>query len=158
MKCIYKKKMMSAQHGSVMLESLIAILIFSLGILSLVGLLGASVKDTTSSMYRTQASLLASEVIGQMWAGSQTVTNIPTYLAGYKGAGPEAWREKVVATLPGVVDATAGEDGSEGGGSNLPVIDVDGDTVTVTLFWKAPGDTSVHQYVIATRIAGNTNS
>ncbi|WP_188421282.1 hypothetical protein [Oxalicibacterium solurbis] len=154
MKRMPKRVSNSIQRGSVLLESLIAILIFSLGILSLVGLLGASVKDTASSMYRTQASLLASEVIGEMWAKSQTTTNVPTLLAGYKGSGPEAWREKVAAALPGVVEG-AGEDDT---GSNLPVIDVDGDTVTVTIYWKAPGDTSAHQYVIATRIVGNTNS
>lgn len=153
------KKKQLKQTGSVMLESLIAILIFSLGILSLVGLLGASVKDTTSSMYRTLASQLASEVVGEMWSGSQTVPNVSTYLAGFGVSNAAtAWREKVAESLPGVVNASQDEEGEESGGSNAPVIDVNGNVVTVTVFWKAPGDSSAHKYVIATRIDGNTNS
>lgn len=144
------------QSGSTMLEALIAILIFSLGILSLVGLLGASVKDTANSGYRTQASLLANEIIGQMWAGSQTATSVSAYLATFKGAGTAAWRNKVANALPGVAEPAEGE---EGGGDNLPVIDVDeNNNVTVTVYWKTPGDSAVHQYVIATRIIGNEAS
>lgn len=155
MKRMPKRVSNSIQRGSVLLESLIAILIFSLGILSLVGLLGASVKDTASSMYRTQASLLANELVGEMWARSQTTTDVPTFLAGYKESAPaETWREKVAETLPGVKEAV--NEGDEG--SNLPVINVNGNTVTVTVYWQAPGDATAHRYVIATRIAGNTDS
>src|SRR5690606_29154861 len=146
------------QSGSTMLEALIAILIFSLGILSLVGLLGTSVKDTANSVYRTQASLLANEIVGQMWAGSQTIenptdTSVQNYLATFEGSGAAAWRGKVANTLPGVVEAA---EGAEGGGSNLPVIEVDGNNnVTVTLFWKSPGDSSAHKYVMTTRVLVN---
>lgn len=150
------------QSGSTMLEALIAILIFSLGILSLVGLLGTSVKDTANSAYRTQASLLANEIVGQMWAGSQTIANptdtaVQNYLATFKGSGAATttWRTKVENTLPGITKPAEDE---EGGGSNLPVIEVDGNNnVTVTLFWKAPGDSSAHKYVMTTRILVNEN-
>lgn len=129
------------QRGSVMLESLIAILIFSLGILSLVALLGASVKNTTSAAYRTQASLLASQVIGQMWAGDKSNAAL---LANFDGHGPQSWQDNVKQALPGVVVATA------------PTISVAPDsTVTVTIFWRAPGDSDVHKHVTVARITSS---
>jgi type IV pilus assembly protein PilV len=51
-----------------LLEALIGILIFSLGILSLVALQATSIQLTSDAKYRTDASLLANRLIGQMWA------------------------------------------------------------------------------------------
>ncbi len=135
------------QRGSVMLESLIAILIFSMGILALVALLGASVRDTASAKYRTDASLLANQIIGQMWTGDKTnATLISDYGTGTDpgaatGAQYVAWKAKVVLALPGVVGAT------------LPTIAIDANNaVTVTVFWQAPGESGSHNYVAITRI------
>ncbi|MBK8385246.1 MAG: hypothetical protein IPL11_06065 [Candidatus Accumulibacter sp.] len=57
-----------AQAGVMLLEALIGILIFSLGILSLVALQATSIQLTSDAKYRTDASLLANRLIGQMWA------------------------------------------------------------------------------------------
>lgn len=51
------------QSGVILLEALLAILIFSLGILALVGLQAAAVKQSADAKYRTEAALLANEVI-----------------------------------------------------------------------------------------------
>jgi type IV pilus assembly protein PilV len=143
------------QEGSIMLESLIAILIFSFGILALVALLGASVKNSSSAVYRTQASLLASQLIGEMWTGDKSNAAL---IANYQGSGPEAWRGKVIQALPGVTDATAGTN-PPGAGQNLPVITVAADnTVTITISWQAPGDTDVHKYVAVSRITSSDGS
>ena len=56
------------QQGSVLLEGLIAILIFSMGILALVGLQAAAIKNSSDAKYRADASYLANQIIGQMWA------------------------------------------------------------------------------------------
>lgn len=141
------------QRGSVMLESLIAILIFSLGILSLVALLGASVRDTTSAKYRSEASYLANQVIGQMWTGDKSNAAL---VANYGTAGGQPyqdWKDKVIQTLPGIIDADADAD-PPAPGANLPSITVDADnTVTVTVFWQAPGESGApHNYVAVTRI------
>jgi type IV pilus assembly protein PilV len=140
------------QRGSVMLESLIAILIFSMGILALVALLGASVKNTASAKYRTEASLLANQVIGEMWADDKTNAALVANYGTATGAQYAAWKTKVSQALPGVVDA-AGD--PPAGGENLPTIAVDSDnTVTVTVYWQAPGEADQHKYVAVTRIQG----
>ena len=133
------------QKGSVLLEGLIAILIFSFGILALVALLGASVKDTSNAGYRMQASLLASQVIGEMWSGDKTNAAL---VANFTGSGDPytTWQQKVAAQLPGVDIASA---------STAPTIAVDANNnVTVTVRWQAPGESGPHQYVAVARVDG----
>jgi type IV pilus assembly protein PilV len=141
------KSIPSNQRGSLMVEGLIAILMFSFGILALVGLLGMSVKDTANSKYRADASLLAGEVIGQMWVGDKSNSALVAGFEDPAGPGYAAWKARVIATLPGVSDAAPGE--------NLPTIDIDADNrVTVTVRWQLPGESGPHNYVAVTRITG----
>lgn len=135
--------MIARQQGSMMLESLIAILIFSLGILSIVALLGASIKNTSNAKYRTEASLLTSQIIGQMWTGDRTNTTLATDYGSATGAPFIAWSNTVIQTLPGVA------------GANLPTITVDANNVvTVTVRWQMPGEAVARNYVAIARING----
>ena len=71
-----------AQQGVVLLESLIAIVIFSMGILALVGLQAAMVSNTAASKFRADASYIAQQKLGQLWADPANVvastTDVPT--------------------------------------------------------------------------------
>jgi type IV pilus assembly protein PilV len=131
------------QRGSVLLEGLIAILIFSMGILAIVGLQAAAIKTVADSQYRLEASFLANQLIAQMWTDT---ANIPNYaLPG--GEAAEDWKDQVVATLPGAA-------------TNLPTVDIDGDaasgyTVTMELSWQAPGEDAPHNFTTIAYI--NTN-
>lgn len=70
-----KPHIKSTQQGVVILEVMIAILIFSMGVLSILGLQAAMIKNTADSEFRTEASYLAQQQIGLLWAGSaQTVS------------------------------------------------------------------------------------
>ena len=60
------------QAGSMLLEAFIAILIFSMGILAIVGMQASAVKSSADAKYRSEASLLANELIGQMWVSDRT--------------------------------------------------------------------------------------
>jgi len=66
-----------AQRGVVLLEALIAVLLFSMGVLALVGLQAAMVKNTSESKFRAEASFIAQQRIGMIWAD---VTNASLYL------------------------------------------------------------------------------
>ena len=61
------------QQGAVLLEALIAILIFSMGILALVGLQAAMLQNTTDSKFRSDASYIAQQRIGRMWADPSNI-------------------------------------------------------------------------------------
>jgi type IV pilus assembly protein PilV len=70
------------QKGVVLLEALIAVVIFSMGILALVGLQAAMIQNTTGSKIRADASYVAQQKIGLMWsnpanAASYVVANDP---------------------------------------------------------------------------------
>ncbi|HUW26605.1 MAG TPA: prepilin-type cleavage/methylation domain-containing protein [Gallionella sp.] len=80
----------AAQQGVVLVEAMIAILIFSMGVLAIVGLQAAMLKNTADSKYRADASYIAQQQIGLMWSepdnlpadGSTTVTDISAVLPG----------------------------------------------------------------------------
>ena len=65
----------SIQRGILLLEALIAILLVSFGILGLVALWANSLKNASEAKYRTDASFLANEMIGQMWMDRVTIND-----------------------------------------------------------------------------------
>jgi len=138
------------QTGSMLLEALIAILIFSMGILAVVGLLAASTKSANDAMYRTTASLLANDLIGQMWVSNRTTATLQTNFqggSGTDGANYTVWKANVTAALPGVA-----------GGVNSPTVTFDAAVpgkVTVGIFWKLPSEMAsmpAHTYVTVAQI------
>jgi hypothetical protein len=63
------KTLERSQSGSVLLEALIGILIFSLGILSMVALGATAATVQADAQYRTEAMNLAERVLSQIWTG-----------------------------------------------------------------------------------------
>jgi len=136
-----------SQAGVVLLEALLAILIFSVGILSVVGMQAAAVKQTSDAKHRSEASLLASELLGQMWVTNRTGSTLQTNFQGSAGSGGtyyNNWYTNVVATLPGA-------------SANPPTVTVNAATgdVLITVYWKLPSEgasASAHNYVLAAQV------
>lgn len=63
----------AAQQGIALVEALIAILIFSIGVLGIVGMQANMVKNTTESQYRANAGYFAQQQIGWLWANSEVL-------------------------------------------------------------------------------------
>ncbi|MDM0014130.1 type IV pilus modification protein PilV [Variovorax sp. J22P168] len=57
----------SGQRGVAMIEVLISVLLFSLGILGLIGLQARAVSLSVDAEDRNRAALLANEIVTQMW-------------------------------------------------------------------------------------------
>ena len=124
------------QRGSMLLESMVAILLFSFGVLGMVGLQAASIKNIAEARHRTDAAFLANELIGQMWAERSLITT------NYKA--PVDWANRVASNLPG--------------GSGSVEVRTDPDVTpllrtTVTVQWTVPGD-APHQFVSVAQING----
>src|SRR4051812_50179651 len=66
-----------SQQGVILIEVLVAILIFSVGVLAIVGLQANMIQNTADAKYRSEASYIAQVRIGQMWADP---ANLSTYL------------------------------------------------------------------------------
>jgi type IV pilus assembly protein PilV len=133
----------SLQAGSMLLEVLIAILIFSFGVLAVVGLQATSTKDSSQARYRAQAMLLVDDVLGQMWISNRAPAALS---AAFSTGGPAyaAWLAQAQATLPGVNTA-----------ASTIVVSPTG-LVTIRLQWKAPNEPAAnpeHNVVFATQIS-----
>jgi type IV pilus assembly protein PilV len=131
-----------------LLEALIGILIFSAGIIGLIGLQAASIRSTSEAKYRADAAFLANKVISQMWVDNNLAL-AATYngTGGTGGPGYAAWLAEVTSNSTGLPGTT---------GANSPTIAVGANnTVTVTVRWQRPGDPLVHQYVTTTQIVAN---
>ena len=76
------------QRGMLLIEGLIAILVFSLGVLAMVGMQAQSIAHTSQAKYRVDAAFLANKLIAQMWA--DTPANRPLYATG--GTSFNTWK------------------------------------------------------------------
>jgi type IV pilus assembly protein PilV len=118
-----------SQAGVMILEAMVAILIFSLGIIALMGLQANSIAQVSQAKYRTDAAYLANQVLGRMWlepiANPLTVYQSPGY------AGRAGWDTLVASSLPN-------------GQGNVAV---NGNAVTVTITWRQPEDPTVRRFL-----------
>jgi type IV pilus assembly protein PilV len=57
----------SSEYGFAMLEALIAIVVFSVGVLGIMGVQAQMIKHTADAKYRAEASYIAQQRIGMMW-------------------------------------------------------------------------------------------
>ena len=102
------------QRGNSLLEGLLAILVFSVGMLSLLMLLSSSLVETGNARYRSEASLLASDLVAQMWTGDRSLAPLRKRFTDTTSDDYQHWLKTVHDRLPGT-DAT----------NNLPEITID---------------------------------
>jgi len=139
--------MRNAQSGVMLLEALIGILIFSIGILAMVSMQAVSIKLATDSRDRAEASNLASELVGEMWLNRAALASYQYSGSGTVPAALANWIAEVEASLP---DAAAIPPIVTVGASPLGVSV--GTETTVTVRWRSPSDTTVHQFVMTAYI------
>jgi type IV pilus assembly protein PilV len=119
--------MQSAQKGIVLIEALIAILIFSFAVLGIIGLQAAMIKNTVESKYRADASYIAQQQIGRLWTDADDLGN------------SQVFGDKDISyLLPN---------------GNLSVTQTGAGQITVTVTWMSPGETQPHNFTTATSIA-----
>lgn len=155
-----------SQTGSMLLEGLIALLIFSMGILAIVGMQAAAVKASSDAKYRSDAGLLANELIGRMWISNRTQATLQTAFASPSGTAYQTWAWAGTDTVhPGTQAAPAAGTVLQtlpGAKANLPTITITPVTstsvasslVTVTIYWQAPNESTRHNYVAVAQIGG----
>ena len=139
------------QGGVVLLEALVAILIFSIGILAIVGLQGTAVKTAADARYRSDAAFLAGELVSQIWADAPNVADYEYPGSGNVPPRLTAWVARVANRLPGTDPA----------GGTPPIIDHStdptlGDMVDITVRWRMPEEATkglpAHQHRVRINI------
>lgn len=135
MKKFHHRPGRSGSRGIALIDALVSVLIFAFGIVGLIGVQAAMTRAQGAAKFRADATGLASQVLGTMWADR-------TNLAKYNGAACanyqpcKDWQDKAAAALPGGTAAVA----SDNTGS-----------VTVTLTWSTAAE-GTHKYVLNTSI------
>jgi len=119
-----------AQGGFMLLEALIAILIFSVGVLSMVGLQAMATRYSTDAKFRSTAGYLASKRMSEIWVADRA-----TITSAFNETGA------TLADLP----------------SGTRTVSVTGDptagyTATVIINWQLPGESATHQHKVVTVI------
>lgn len=165
---IHNMPLKKTQQGSVLLEALVAFLIFSMGILGVIGLQATAINNTLDARFRSDAAFLANQIIAEMWTDPVFTAATATKPATYDidptyecincdstngNAKTRAWVTQIQGSnvqlpfLPGVDDAT-----------NQPSIVVDqlNNKVTVTLTWVSPQNGAVvHNYTTIAQMQFN---
>lgn len=136
-----------------LLEGLISILLFSIGILAIVGLQAASIKMVGDAKYRSDASLLADQLIGQMWVSDRTTATLQgNFSSTPAGIQYTNWVTSVNASsLPGVSGVAA----------NQPTVAFTTNTLTatpssiatITIYWNSPNEPAqAHKHIVVAEI------
>ncbi|HLX30697.1 MAG TPA: hypothetical protein VKV24_19630 [Casimicrobiaceae bacterium] len=121
--------------GVFLIETLVALVVFSLGMLGLLALLASALRASGNAQWRSEGVDLAAAAIARM-----TTEDGATLAARYDATGGDAYRALLqqATRLPGVSRT-----------SNAPSVDIE-DTaerrrVRVGVRWLAPGETTAHR-------------
>lgn len=128
--------------GVVLIEVMIALLIFMFGVLGLVGLQASVTRATSDSKFRADASYLADEMVGRLWSDQNNVASYDSTTCSATLLCSE-WQSKVAAGIPNGV-----------GSVTVTTVDATAHIydATIAITWTGPGG-QAHTYSTHTTIA-----
>lgn len=156
------RKSKSTQQGSVLLEALIAVTIFAMGVLGVIGMQAKIIGLSMDARYRTDATFLANQFIAQLWVDPVVDPADPTGLslaintasacdpcdAGNANTDIQDWAKQT--------HGASGVLPPYGDYATCPsTLAITGNRATVTVKWKLPSDSVCHQYVTTTEVQYN---
>ena len=139
--------------GVALIEVLVAILLFAIGILGIVGLQASMLHAQTDSKVRADAANLVDELTTLMWADMgkpASLANLAQYKAGACGGNLNCngWLTKLQTTLPsGTLDDLSFDE------TNTNAADANYGLVTIKLGWTMPSGGPAHSYTATFNIS-----
>jgi type IV pilus assembly protein PilV len=112
-----------SQAGVALLEVLVAVLLFSLGLLGLIGLQARAVSFSVDAEDRNRAAILANELVATMWLNRSTTLSADAL---------KAWNKRVGDPQSG---------GLPGGNGTVSPVGT-GNAADVTITWQAPSSST----------------
>jgi type IV pilus assembly protein PilV len=165
-----ERNMQIRQQGVILIEALIGILIFSMGILALVAMQSAAISSQSDAQYRVEAANFANKILGEIWLNTVRVGGVvvPASLDAFAhqpvGASSSCNFTGAASTDPGALVATWVNELTTGAGTRLPgatpsmqqiVVDTTAgsfNSVKVTVCWKSPNDTVARRHSVSSNI------
>jgi type IV pilus assembly protein PilV len=124
MKKSLRKASGTRQSGIALLEVLVSILLFSLGILGLIGLQARAIGLSTDAQDRNRAALLANDIASAMWLGKSVAVDT--------GSG-SVWQRRA---------SDAANAGLPNGAVAVTAVTGTTNSADILITWKAPGRAS----------------
>ena len=153
------------QQGFFLIEALIAILIFALGVLGLVALGGTAISSQSDAQYRTEASSLADAIVGEIQLNVDRTTplSLQTSLAAYAhnattasncvfSGSPTTNVSVLTLTNKAANVGGVGLPGASTGNQQILVDTVNFNRVEVTLCWKTASDTVLRRHTLVSYV------
>lgn len=153
-----RAKFQRSQSGSFMLEALIGILVFSLGVLAIIALQANAIAVQTDAQYRIEAANFADRILGEInlnvardvATGTVNTTDLLSFAHQPIGSVPTCSFSGTASTNPLVTNwataviSTAGTrlPGSSSSTQQILVDTANANRVTVILCWRSPNDTA----------------
>jgi type IV pilus assembly protein PilV len=124
-------------RGAALLEALVAVLIFVIGVLGIVGLQVSMTRAQSASKFRADAAALTNELIGVLWVDQPNMAKYTTANCDTHARCLD-WKNKVASHLPGGTVETLSADVATG-------------AVVVKVTWTVPNEGS-HSYESSTNV------
>jgi len=154
------------QSGVMLLEALIGILIFSMGILAMVGMQAIAISTSADAQYRSEAASLANQVISQAWVNVDrtSTTTLQTSLntfryntsgsnCNFSGGAADAGNTVLSSWVTAVTSTSSTR--LPGATTSMQQVIVDtaaNNLVTVTVCWQGPADAQPRKHVLIANI------
>ncbi len=166
------------QSGGLLIEGLVAMMIFSVGIVGLINLQTFANKAAAEAVYRSEAAMLANDLISRMWASDRgNAAALQTAFQSLNGPSYQNWAWRGTANTGTAIAPAAGTvyGTLPGASANPPTVDIvivppvnpagtSSLQVTITMRWIAPSDIKenpepyeippVNTYVAVAQIGG----
>jgi type IV pilus assembly protein PilV len=150
-----RNNLFRSQDGLMLIESLMAIAIFSFGILALIGMQAATIKQAGDAKLRADASYLAGQMISRMWVDRSNLASYAHQTGGTLCAftGTNASSTEVSKWL-GADDKKGTLLGTLPSASSQILVDTGTNRVTVTVCWQSPQETTPRNFTSTALISG----
>jgi type IV pilus assembly protein PilV len=159
----------SRETGVMLIEALVGILIFAIGILALIAMQATAIRAAQDSRYRTEAVNYANDLLGQILVGvnrtsaAATTASLATFQHQPSGAdcafSGAAATNAVVTNWAAAVAGTATGNRHPLPGTDAGMLQVLVDTsmgaynrVTITVCWQAPDDPVARKHILVSYV------
>lgn len=153
------------QHGVMLLEALIGILIFSVGILAMVGMQAAAFSASADAKNRAEAAAFANQIISDIWMGvdrtstASLITSLNSFQlntggtdCAFSGGQADGTNAVLAGWVSGVTNSATGLLGATASMQQVLVSTADLNRVTITVCWKTPQDARSRKHQVITYV------
>jgi type IV pilus assembly protein PilV len=156
--------MNTRQQGMILIEALVGILIFSMGILALVGMQASAISAQSDAQYRIEAANLANKMLSQIWLNVDrtSATTIQTSLGGFAhqttgGNCSYSGTASTNALVTDWVSEVSSDSGTRLPGATAAMQQIVVDTanfnrVTITVCWRAPNEAATRRHTVVSHV------